>query len=876
MILSDCKRRRGEKRRKMACILVLFAILSSMGGAFSVTTHADEGLDPATAVHLSELRSRGLYRLAEADIEQRLTWSRLPPSVETDLVLELAETMLAHARVLTESERQSLWERAREVVAARTELETNSARRTLLELQLVLIDREMALASLRRLPVAPWNSSSREQGMEAVSRGFQRLQEISARFDKSPRPKASPGSGQPPLTMRVRLRVLQGEFQVWKAEFAFDPSERASLLVTARKALQSLVELRTETDQADRARVLLVQTLRLAGETRDALHMIEVVRRKMTNPLLLTALTREEIECRLADGDLEEARRLAALSTEPSGAKSEKGEMTAPEWENLLLQARVLVSAWRKGSQSGSQLASRDLRHAQEVLKRGAEEAPEEWRELFVSLSDTLREEQALGPELAVISLQIDQAISRDDNESAERLLARGVELARQRGMTDRAVGWGIQRGSRALARKEWLAAADDLLGVSKLFSQSPRAPEAQLLGAYALGRAWRENENNDGRDGYRQALEEFRKRFPDDPGRPEAEWMLAELCRWEGQPAAAVEHYDQIPRGHPRSAQAVEALSRLIVQRIRSGKEWEDGEWSLIRERLQGRLPPPEEPLAAADLSIALAAVELELAGENPDWPEIDRQLERISASKLVAQESFDTHQGQQEAGGSIALPDRGGEVLKLRIRSLSGQSRWSEIEPLLQEVMERDAKSLLPVLEGMTDPTVVRSGESGALEGRWGVLLRVARQLETHRPRLSRNESGRLDWVLGRIHAANDQLREARDCYERVLKDSPGNNRASQEYASFLLGQSDLELRRRGVEVLKRIEQRFRKGTEEWLEARLDLVAGMQANGETTDACRLLSKTRLLYPVLGTSLQKARIKTLAEKCAASGSVNK
>jgi len=765
-------------------------------------------LDSATATHLAGLRFRGLYRLAEAEIEHRLTWTRLAPEVETDLVLELAETMLAHARALSETERQPLWDRVREVVGTRLAGEAHSARKELLELQLVLIDREIALASLRHQTVAPWDRGNQEQGMEAASRGLQRLREMTGRFDQPARPAPRPKLGQPSASLRVRLRVLQGELELWQAEFAVEPTDRAAMLLTARKTLQPLVELRTETIQAERSRLLLIRAARIGGDCRDARKMIEVVRRKTSDPLLEELLAREEIECCLADADLGEARRLAMLWSSRNSANTDVPGGPETDWETRLLLGRVLVTAWRAEREARSQLADRDFRNAQEVLSEGQDSAPGEWRELF------------------------------------------------------------IQRGSLALARKEWLSAADDLLSLSREFPSSARVAEAHLLGAYALGRAWRENPESESQNQYRTALEQFLERFPQNSQRPEADWMLAELCRWEGKEAEALDHYDRIPPGHPRSPRAVESLSRLIVQRVRQGQKWEAGKWAALRERLLERLPTRDDFWGNLDRSMALAIAEVELKGDQPNWPLVDRLLDRISEVEALDLGNTAPSTPVEDADRATSPQDRSQEVLTLRIQSLAGQGRWKEVEPLLSEAMERDVKSLLPVLEAMTSPAVREEGEQGPLQGRWGLLLRVARDIEAHRSGLSRDESGRLDWVLARIHASNDQPKEARDCYERVFKDSPGNRRAASEYAGFLLTSSEAVWQQRGIQILKGIEQRFRNGTEEWLDARLELVAALKKINQVDEACRQLTKTTLLYPRLGTDEQKVRIRSLGRDC--------
>jgi hypothetical protein len=831
----------------------------------TVARAAEEGLSEANTEHFVGLRQRGLHRLAEAEIEHRLTWPRLTTGEQTALVLALAETLLSHARQLGESQRVSLWERTREVIRGQLGNETTPPRVSLLELQLVLVDREEAEACRRLVTIAAWNQQARQRGLQAATEGLNRLRNLSPPTARTARGGAKSTSKGMTATQRGRLQILQGELLSCEAELLPERStDRAARLVAARQLLQPLVEQRTEVEQAELARVLLARVLRLEGETREARTVIEAARRQSRDSQIQAALSREETECRLAEGDLAEAR---SLIEQLSGETEPRSDERFDSWDNRLLAARVWIACWRSGMKANSRLATRDLKAAQEILAQGVAAASGQWRDLFVWLDDALREEISLGPELAAVSLEIRQALADGDDQRADRLLARGAEFALRRGLRDRAADWGVQRGSLALERQAWEAAAQDLLAVAREFPSHPKAPEAQLLGAYALGRQWRAEMSEELRNQYRAALEEFCSRFPEDSGRAEAEWMLGELLRWEGQLGEAANHFDRIPRGHPRSAGAVRALADLTLQQIRAGK-LEPTEQDLLRERLAGRVPPPEETLGTDERPVALALAELELVSPRPDWTTIDELLRRVEQSLSIRETSAIERPEEAENQQSLSTGADSATVWRLRVLSAAAQSRWAEMDRLIENPAPLKVPQMLDLLEQLASRAQLPT-DSGRETGSSGLpLTKLAGLLERRHTDLLPEEKLRLELILARWAVLKGQPTEARARFERAVALSPGDGPAPLEYAWFLIGCPDVESKQAGVALLVRRERQWKAGTEAWLNARIEVLKGLRSAGRTEEACRLLKTTRILFPKTGTPAQSGVLGELQKFC--------
>ncbi|MFN7806812.1 MAG: hypothetical protein ACK5TO_22615, partial [Planctomycetaceae bacterium] len=61
---------------------------------------------------------------------------------------------------------------------------------------------------------------------------------------------------------------------------------------------------------------------------------------------------------------------------------------------------------------------------------------------------------------------------------------------------------------------------------------------------------------------------------------------------------------------------------------------------------------------------------------------------------------------------------------------------------------------------------------------------------------------------------------------------------------------------------------ERQWKAGSEDWLNARIEVVKGLRSAGRAEEACRLLKTTRLLYPKQGTPVQRQTLAELQQQC--------
>src|SRR5262249_33428293 len=143
---------------------------------------------------------------------------------------------------------------------------------------------------------------------------------------------------------------------------------------------------------------------------------------------------------------------------------------------------------------------------------------------------------------------------------------------------------FGFTRASIEIKAKNWADASADLLELAEQFPENSKTPEAHLLAAYALGRAYDEKPTAGRREEYTRVLEEHRSRYADGPTLPEAPWRLPRLEERRGHIAAALDLYKSIPASHKRAPAAHIAIARTYeaaLDRLREQHEpldpWEE-----------------------------------------------------------------------------------------------------------------------------------------------------------------------------------------------------------------------------------------------------------------------------------------------------------
>ncbi|MGH7202679.1 MAG: tetratricopeptide repeat protein, partial [Planctomycetaceae bacterium] len=340
-----------------------------------------------------------------------------------------------------------------------------------------------------------------------------------------------------------------------------------------------------------------------------------------------------------------------------------------------------------------------------------------------------------------------------------------------------------------------------------------------------------------------------------------EATWMLARLKERRLQWTQALPLYLEVPTDHERGLAAQVAVARCyeaILDRLREldadAAAWEQD----ALEKLGGFIKTfPAEPaaLSVTQSELSLRLARLELNHRPPRYAHADALLVR-------AAESLASHvEGREETSAVAASLLK--TVRQLRIVSLAGQGRIVEAQALIPSLSGTAPEDLLGLLGGLTQlaersPDDYRRRELGQLQ------LDTALELDAKRDGLSDAQRRQLDLCLARAYTATDQVEQAAEVYQRLLKQAPEDRTLLRALAEQLMDCGSPECLSEAKTHWRRLESLEEPGTRLWLLARYH-VARCCYLLEQYDECRkLLGLTRVLYPKLGGDDLRQRFESL------------
>ena len=200
-----------------------------------------------------------------------------------------------------------------------------------------------------------------------------------------------------------------------------------------------------------------------------------------------------------------------------------------------------------------------------------------------------------------------------------------------------------------------------------------------------------------------------------------------------------------------------------------------------------------------------------------------------------------------------------------QLRIVSLAGTGRVTEAGAILSKAISQGPDQLLVLLDGLSAAT---AGQSVALQTSLGQLqLDAVRRSRIDVTQLPAEQ--RVPFLL-RIAEASElagKLPQAADTYARLIRERPNDLAVRRNLArlrSTLPGKANQQ---RAKEHWKKIEAKYKAGSNEWMEARVEIIRCHVQLGEDELAKKLLTVTQLLYRKSGTVETRQRLAAVAKQ---------
>jgi TolA-binding protein len=830
-----------------------FALTGALGAACLLlvcnVSRADERtLAEAQAQYFRELRRRGLFQLAERFCTERLSHGGLSSTARTDLTIELSKTFVEHAEFVGGSEQDELWSRSDTVLAELLKSDPDNPRRLLVEVQQSLT--RAAIGHSRQLIASldPHDAASRKRATETLQAAINGLRtaetEISARSRKKSTSR-TPAAGEirlyelRPLLGNVRCRLAAAQIDLAQLLPAGSADQR-SLATEAQKVLKTISEAE-DGELIWQARMAFVECSRILADYPKTLREI-------------TAFEKLEPPAEFADRLLAERVRVLTSQREFGAAAlliEEREKDPRPvtgELQSLVIE--LAIANWRTAKKgAGAQIPPRVMQSLEARVARLRRDVGGYWMLRSDLLLRQVRDVQELGPELAELAAQAQAAFNAGESDQAIGLYGKAQAAAGSAGRDDLAFQFGFTRASIEIKTQSWDAAAADLIDIAEKYPKDPKAAQAHLLAAYALGKAYADQPTDERRNEFTRFLAAHREQYPDDPTIHEANWMLAELEERRGQSEAALDAYRLIPLDHKRGPAAQLATARCFEQILDHQRErgeptspWEDEAVATLQKMLSSPTDS-RAPLTVQQAEIALRLARILLHRNPPQFELADRWLARIveEPNPVPEKELADT------ADANAGFAPLKAAARQLQVISLAGQGKFQPARKLLRQLSVADPAALLRILDGLTP---LRSDERRDPFRDLGELqLEVALQLNDRRAELSKADQRRLDECLAQGFFATGQSQRGFEIYESLLRKSPRDRELLLAYARWLARCGSSECLTQAVAVWRKLEGLHEPGTRDWYPMRYELCKALLAAGQPAEARKLLQVTRLVF---------------------------
>jgi tetratricopeptide (TPR) repeat protein/TolA-binding protein len=834
------------------------------------TRAAETVLSDSTAKYFRELRRRGLYRLAESYSLERLARAGLSPAARADLTLELARTLAEHATVVGDPEQTELWNRSRSTLDEFLKNEPANPRRLLIETQAAILPAMIGHTRRWQAESQPYQGALAQQAAESLNTGVQNLRaldvQITERLRKPPAPRYGGDGELKPFELRslaanVRFRLGSALLDLAHLHPADSP-DRAALLLEARNVLKSVAESGEDSELAWMSRVAWVESGRLQGDAGRTLKELDALEKQSPPPDIADRLLAERIRTLIAQKKFDQAATLLA--------DLERQKQSLPgELAFLAIQVEVA----RHQAQNGAADAP-----FPEPLKQALEERAARirlsvggyWSYRSDLLIRQVRDVDQYGAELATLAGKAQSEYSAGRLPEAVELYGQAAARAHRDKRAELAFQFAFTRASIEIKLKSWADAAADLVELAGEYPQNPKAPQAHLLAAYALGKFYDEKPTRNRREEYSRVLEEHRARYAGGPTAADAAWMLAELNERRGQNTVALDLYKSIPAAHKRGPTAQIAVARCfekILERLRELNEPDDDWEKDAVTTLTKMLPAPvneksfENP---GQIEVAVRLARILLHQRPPRFEAADRLLVRAAAA-LTPPAAGAGDSASPEAGASGA--DLRALARQLQVISLAGQGRFQDAREMLRRLSSTSPLELLRILDGIaplqSDDRQDPFHDLGELQ------LEAALKLDEQRTQLVAADQRRLDECLARAYLATKQIQRGIEIYDRLIERSPRDKRLLTACAEILTKSGSKECLAKALAARRRLEGLEKEGSPDWFAARYQVCRALLALDDTREACKLIKVTRLLYPKVEGSPVHAKFAELEAQCA-------
>ena len=903
---NDARSRPGRRLDGVTCPSAFGSKVLRLGAAWQrrvVTTRAsfaaslicillvasNATCDDTLARYFGQLRQRGLFALAEAELFSRLSADDLPLAAKTDLTIELSRTLGEHAGFVTDAQQKELWSRAHQAVQELSDQNRSNPRIILLELQAGALWAAEGDWLRHEREIRPFDEDLLNQARAACAAAIETLTPLENSLT-NPTPESSPKRGAEAITGHERRTAMhQARWDLAlsfrnRAELAeVGSAERAADLSEVDQLLRRLIAVADEPLQS-RSKLLNVTCLRLKGDYARAAEALGLLERSDFKgvPMIQDEITAERVRLQLA------LKRPADAAEVILKARTSRQRLTGELW---FLQTQALISLRQIALEKSQEtLAERLAEQVVTSIERCEEQAGGYWSRRCRQVWENLQTSQKYGAELDALMQQARADYSAVRIDPALQKYAQAEQIAVDRDLLDLAMDLGFTRSSILLDSSRFDAAAAEFLALSTRYPSHARSSRAHLLGTYCLGRLYDEKKTQPRREAYTKELDLHLVKYADDSTASDAYFLKAQLEEQRLQATQALPLYLQVDTQHARASDAMlgasrcyETILRRMIEQHRPSDVFEREGIDQMSKFLSLPANAPDKWTAIqADIALRLAAFLLMASheplkapateiGEPPSKSgpvDLKRASRPEQARKWLAQVSAYAEHANSDSLTNELRNQLLQRTNALNVIALAGAGMRVDAQRALNQ-LKASPKELLSLADQLV-PFVSAARDDVRIQLA-GLQLQAAERAQLQRDQLSAAETVLLDRCRMKASLFSGQTSRAVDLGQQLAERFPSDLEFQNELATVFSEATTSDAGVLAKKCWRRIESQSKTGSPEWFHARLGVLQVCIRLHQFDEAGKLLQVTKVLYPELGGSSLQPRFELIEQALNAS-----
>ena len=801
------------------------------------------------------LRDRRLFSLVEEYCLEELGNATISDQQRVTLLLELSRTYVDHAQYVADDEQADLWDRGAAVI------DDAVSRGPLPRGELLAVQRALVSASqcaFQRVHCDLYDSDrpARDAGLTAGRDAIDRLKRAEAAL-QADQSTTLTADERRRLLRNVRLQLGLVSLELAQLHPVNSP-DRAESLLNAKEWLSRLDDRPSRDDAGWQARVGMAVCFRLQGDPSAA--------RREISALMADQPSDRDVVDRLAA----EHVRLLLLGNKAADAGqffvSYRRKQKRLPGELHLLKVEALIRIRELAAEHNSKKLTDQLDvQLQNAIKHVDLEVGGYWSARCRTLLDRLKESDSLGTQVADLMQSARSKFLAGETRESARGYLQAAQLAEDTGKAKPAADFRFTAASILLKAKEYSDAISAFDLFLKKHATDQRAANADLLKAWSLGQLFYSDQSSERRHSYVAALNQHREAYAGTDGAGDATWMLGQVEEQSRQVVKALDLYLQVPADHRYGVAARLAVARVyeqIFDRLEATGTQPDvvARWQSRAARdlqtLEKQIQNDGSPLSIESGRFLLSMARVYLRFKTPDYDATDAMLERVTRAMKTERPNAAKSDNQQRL--SLLADAR-----RSRIVSLAGRKQTVEASMLLNQLAAEDTAGFLDVIDGLSK---LAEQQNDILAFELGLLQIKA--LDLLQAKGTANvDARRLDLMRARALMTTAKYVDAIELLKKVLKQSPKDQSVLKQLAHAWEGTGKTPSLTQAVGIWKRIESMNKPGSAAWCESRYHVARLSLKLGQTDEAKKLLTVTRLLYPKLGSPEIRDRFSELSKQ---------